>query len=1193
MESELKSLLAQRKSLKMKLTLFKKFVTSLSSNTDIIDLEKRVQKNESLLENFNDIQTQIEILILDDQNEETYLEERESFENTYYSTIAAAERHIRKFKVPDQPTSIASCSPVISESQSTPRLPVIKLPTFNGNLGDWIRFRDTFVSLVHNCDKLTDIDRFNYLTSTLTGPASRVIESLGVSEINYKIAWTRLKERYENPNALAYYHLNGLLNIVPVKKSDGVALIEFIDTANNHVHALESLMSPTEIWNALINSYLIKLLDFTTTDEWEKRTVDATARPTFHDLSKFIEQRAQYLSRRNISNASASGQLTDRAPKQGNAKIRPYAAHLVNINHACLLCKGEHALFQCSKLLAMPFSERHETVKRLQACFNCLQLGHSISNCTRGTCRKCNKRHHTLLHKDINETSVNLKNNEQNASHPHTLQACVIDQNNPTFEYTVLSTAIIYVLDSNGNSHKCRALLDVGSQAHFVTEDFCSRINIPRSETEAMIGGVGKVANPIKLKASLSISSRCNTFRSRLSCFVIKNITEDMPNISLDKKRIPIPPGKPLADPGFQEQGRIDLLIGAGLFWQLLCIGQYKVPESNLVWQKTRFGWVLGGSFNCLGKPECRTCHAVTNANLHKVSSRFWKIEETIQPGGVNFTFDNDCEQHFTKTTTRDDKGRYTVSIPSNNKLLEVKQSHLTHLATSSSPESTFDLFSRYSSLPKLLRITAYCLRFTRNARGNSNSDKVNRENINPPTATELRKAEETIIKIVQQSSFTIEIDSLSKGKPISKGSRLVSLNPFLDELGIIRVGGRLTNAPVPFNAKHPVVLPTSHPFTNLVIKNEHLRSLHAGPQQTLASLRDRFWILSGRRIVRKIVRQCFNCFRAKPLTINYQMGNLPSQRVTPSRAFDSCGVDYAGPFLIREGGRGRVARKTYVCIFVCLVTKAIHIELATDLSTDSFLKCLHRFISRRGRCHSIYSDNGKNFIGARNQLNELGILLNTPQHNSRVQSSLAREGIEWHLIPPYAPHFGGLWERGVKSVKTHLKRVVGEQRLTYEELYTVLTKIEACLNSRPLHPLSSDPNDLTPLTPGHFLIGNAILALPQINLLNIQQNRLNRYQLIQQMMQHFWKRWQREYLHELQQRHKWKLQSSDTIKVGDLVIVKEDNLPPLKWRLGRVTELHPGTDDITRVVTLKTADGPIKRPVTKICTFPREDTSN
>ncbi|XP_017876324.1 uncharacterized protein LOC108622755, partial [Ceratina calcarata] len=169
------------------------------------------------------------------------------------------------------------------------------------------------------------------------------------------------------------------------------------------------------------------------------------------------------------------------------------------------------------------------------------------------------------------------------------------------------------------------------------------------------------------------------------------------------------------------------------------------------------------------------------------------------------------------------------------------------------------------------------------------------------------------------------------------------------------------------------------------------------------------------------------------------------------------------------------------------------------------------------------------------------------------VRRTLAQEGIEWHLIPPYAPHFGELWEGGVKQVKTHLRRVIGEQRLTYEELYTILTQIEACLNSRPLHPLSSDPNDLTPLTPGHFLIGDSLMALPQPDMTTIKQNRLNRYQLIQQTVQHFWKRWHQEYLHELQQRHKWKLDSSGNIKIGSLVLIKEDNIPPMKWRLGRI----------------------------------------
>nr|XP_033320861.1 uncharacterized protein LOC117217400 [Megalopta genalis] len=269
------------------------------------------------------------------------------------------------------------------------------------------------------------------------------------------------------------------------------------------------------------------------------------------------------------------------------------------------------------------------------------------------------------------------------------------------------------------------------------------------------------------------------------------------------------------------------------------------------------------------------------------------------------------------------------------------------------------------------------------------------------------------------------------------------------------------------------------------------------------------------------------------------------------------------------------------------MVTKAVHIELAVDLSTHSFLNSLRRFIARRGKCQSIYSDNGTNFIGARNELRELGILLSSHDHKDRLGEFLARERIEWHLIPPREPHFGGLWRTRCPLGKGSPKRVVGDQKLTYEEMYTVLAQIEACLNSRPLHPLSTDPSDLNPLTPGHFLVGQALTAFPEADLTNVRQNRLSRFQLIQQMVQHFWKRWQREYLHGLQQRPKWKVGSPDVPKVGAMVLVKEDNLPPMNWALGRILELHPGKDGITRVVVLRTVNGIYKRPVTKICLLP------
>ena len=215
-------------------------------------------------------------------------------------------------------------------------------------------------------------------------------------------------------------------------------------------------------------------------------------------------------------------------------------------------------------------------------------------------------------------------------------------------------------------------------------------------------------------------------------------------------------------------------------------------------------------------------------------------------------------------------------------------------------------------------------------------------------------------------------------------------------------------------------------------------------------------------------------------------MGNLPSVRVTPQRPFLTCGVDSAGLYYLIHKLRGRTVTKMYIlytCIFVCFVTKAVHIELARDLSTKALFNCLYRFVSHRGKCQKIYSDNGTNFVGARNVLRELGQLLTERDFQATVTEFLANEKIAWPMIPANSPHFGGLWKASVKSTKKHLRRVIGDTRLIYEELYTILTQVEACFNSRPLSPISNDPNDLTPLTPAHFLIGDSLMVVPQHDL--------------------------------------------------------------------------------------------------------------
>lgn len=322
-------------------------------------------------------------------------------------------------------------------------------------------------------------------------------------------------------------------------------------------------------------------------------------------------------------------------------------------------------------------------------------------------------------------------------------------------------------------------------------------------------------------------------------------------------------------------------------------------------------------------------------------------------------------------------------------------------------------------------------------------------------------------------------------------------------------------------------------------------------------------------------------------------MGDLPSYRVQPAPVFTNTGVDYAGPFWIKaSASRKPLITKAYVCLFVCLMTRAIHLELVSDLTTEAFLASLRRFISRRGCPRTIHSDNATNFVGAKTELHELWKMFQNKNITKKIVNYCADKEIEWSFIPPRSPHFGSIWEAGVKQVKHHLKRTVGERRLSYEELYTTLTQIEAVLNSRPLVPSSNDPSDYTAITPAHFLIGREMQTVPEGDYTQLKENRLSRWQLVQTMLQHFWKRWTAEYLPELQNRSKWL--KTKVIEVGSLVMLVDSNAPPLQWPLGRIISTHPGKDGVTRVVTVRMANGTdLKRAVTEVCLLPIDEKEN
>lgn len=497
--------------------------------------------------------------------------------------------------------------------------------------------------------------------------------------------------------------------------------------------------------------------------------------------------------------------------------------------------------------------------------------------------------------------------------------------------------------------------------------------------------------------------------------------------------------------------------------------------------------------------------------------------------------------------------------------------------------ENPLELLEQHSTLEHLRRVTAYILRFVSNCRTPRTSRRSG-----PLTTLELKQSLHYWIKMVQRFNFGPEIAKCLSKSSVSPSSSLKSLNPFIDTDGLLKVGGRLQAANITYNRKHPIILPKKNHLTQLLVSDYHSRNLHSGIQLTLSSLRQLYWIIGARTTVRDYIHRCVTCVRHRKTSGAQMMGNLPQQRLASTRAFLTCGVDYAGPLILRlHSGRCNRTTKAYIALFVCFSTKAVHLELVSDLSSGAFLACFRRFTARRGKCADIYSDCGTNFVGADKDLQELHAAVKIQLSDPVLGNTLANDGTNWHFNPPAAPNMGGLWEAGVKSVKHHLRRIVGTTPMTFEEVTTVLAQIEACLNSRPITQLTDDPEDFEALTPGHFIIGGPLNALPDPSLDHLKISRLSRWQMCQKIVQHFWNRWRNEYLNSLQQRTKW-WKKQENVEVGQLAFIVDDNQPPAKWTLARVTEVFTGPDGLVRVLNLKHKNGIIKRPISKICLLPK-----
>lgn len=1706
LDAEIKTLTKKRSTLKKRVTCFGTYLDNIQNLVDELrpqkvervthlDLETRLDQFSQLYQEFDKVQTKLEEI---HDNEDAQIQYREEFETSYYKTLSLAKLLLGDC-APDLGATPSAKAAVSDDANVNIKLPQIRLPTFNGNYLNWLEFRDTFESLINNDIKIGAVQKFHYLRSSLQSNAAELINSIEFSAANYELAWDLLCERYNNKQLLVHNHLQSLFEHTPIQKESSNSLRELLDSITKNLRSLSSLNINTDGWDILIIHLMSAKLDKTTGKLWKECKL-LNELPTLNEFKDFVKGRADLLE--TLEYTQPVKLVKHCEFQQQSCKIqRPVKSFVVATKATgCSLCSGDHHLRNCDRFLNSSVNERINTVKDLRLCINCLNGKHLSRNCSSSLCRKCNGKHHTLLHygqKSHCEDDSNKKGQDLTVS----CSAKIANQK------AILSTAVIRVFDSTGNVHTCRVLLDSGSQSNFISSELCTKLQIETINTNLSVVGINEVSSPLSRRCLIKIQSLHCAFETRISCFVIPIINTLLPNVPIDRSYLDIPGHIKLADPLFDKPDRVDMLLGAGIFWDLLCVGQVRLGKNLPILQKTKFGWVVSGQYNQF--PQFNTTHCNMNTEndaLAEQLSKFWQYED-VSPLPILSPEEQECENIFVNTHRRDDSGRFIVTIPlkqSTSHLGDSRQTALNQLhnlerrfeknpnlrkeyikfmdeyeqlghmtkspdlhttpsyylphhgvfnkgkirvvfngssptdsgvsfnqlqyigptiqnelisiilrfrihrfvlgadivkmyrqilihpeqrcfqkilwrKNTTQPISTYQLntvtygmtaapflairclfqlahefSSKYSTASNIIKHDFYvddmltgaetineAIRLGREissilesagmnlSKWTSNSKTILRginSSTNPVESLHFSNNSETkmlglywscnsdalmyqivptklktytkrailsgisrifdplgllspcvvIAKIMLQELWCLRLswdegvpislhtkwdrfqtecsnlrhfqiprrvvsdtwnhfdlhgfadasqqaygaciyvrtsnesgdsetrllcaktrvapiksmsiprlelcaavllirlmgkvcsslhvivnsthywsdstivlnwirlpsrqlqtfvgnrvsqiqsfskfnqwhhvhthenpaDLLSRGvfpddlianklwwrgpqwlsKPMSEWPNYIPpidpqvielknstqtftahvavslfpftrfsefnrlnrscayvlrfifncknprekksgplnaselknstlklvyaaqreyyhhiftnlelpsrdktfkgeldrLSPFFDDTGLLRVGGRMHHTKFSFEKKHPAILPPKHHLSLLLLKHEHIRLLHAGPQLLLASIRERFWPIRGRNLARLIVFQCLTCFKTKPHGITPIMGNLPAPRVTALHPFHTVGVDYAGPIFIKnKKGRGNKIIPAYICLFICFSTKAVHLELVSDLTTECFLATFRRFVSRRGKPSQVFSDNGKTFIGAKSELAKLGNFILSQQQT--ISQSLGNDNVNWQFIPAYAPHMGGLWEAGVKSCKHHLRRVMANATLTFEECYTVLCQIESTLNSRPLTPLSPDPSDLEALTPAHFLIGRTLTSLPDPDVTHIAEARLNTYQRLQQIQQHFWNRWSKEYVSELQTRTKWKSTRS-SLTPGTMVLIRQDNVPPRRWALGRIIQVHAGADGVARVATMKTASGEIKRAFTKICPLP------
>ncbi|XP_013161811.1 PREDICTED: uncharacterized protein LOC106113535 isoform X2 [Papilio xuthus] len=505
--AQLDVLIRKRSGMKAKLTNFSNYINSISASGIISELQHELQcrlnKYEALYDQFDELQVEIEVC--SDKPEDEY-EERSKFEERYYALMAQARSLLCREGATDDGRSVAGsiCKQAGDSFQRNfIRLPKIDLPRFHGSYQCWLEYRDTFLSLIHSSASIDNISKFHYLRASLSGAALDIISNIDFKGDNYLMAWQLLCDRYDNSRQLVHNHVQALFNVEQVFKESSLCLRRLLDTINKNIRALKTLNEPTQHWDTLVVYIMSNKLDDVTGRHWEEYRNGLSKPPSLQQFCEFISNKADLLE--TIENKQSTN--VNKTISKNNSYIvasninnsRSFAQsknnNMKSYNLSCPLCSKNHLLFTCEHFRSLTVEERLKKAKELKICFNCLRPGHGTKRCRLTHCKYCNSKHNTLLHTEESKPTSFQDPMPSSSSvalpiHQSSSSIACANQNNialssntsiqpTTSSHVLLSTAMVKVIDDNGNSMDARLLLDNGSTANFITQSLCSKLKLP------------------------------------------------------------------------------------------------------------------------------------------------------------------------------------------------------------------------------------------------------------------------------------------------------------------------------------------------------------------------------------------------------------------------------------------------------------------------------------------------------------------------------------------------------------------------------------------------------------------------------------------------------------------------------------------------------------------------------------------